>query len=87
MRKQPHYHVLENRGRILATVAIWKCKDRNLISPCFFNIKGGNLKKTGDWMTPIMQDLFEDDKPLYLLDHYGNEFEVDKDASVATFFL
>lgn len=87
MRTKPNYHVLEIRGRVLATVAIWKEKDRNVVMPRFFNIKGGNLKRSGDWLTPIMQELVEDEKPLYLLDHYGYEFEVDKQASVATFFL
>ena len=98
----PHFHILQldlgdpsrplkdvkvSDGVVIAIVFIWEYSGRNVILPYCFNTDATLAKKIGKWMDLIQEDLLQNQKPLYIRDHYGHELEVDKEATVQSFYF
>lgn len=81
-----HLHILQSNGNLLAMVAVGDFSKRNVFKPIFFNHRKKFAKTIGAWLSPIMADLFTDSRPLFVLDGFGAEFEVDKAATDQLFF-
>lgn len=85
--KKPHLHVLQSESEIVAVVMVWAYAKRNVVFPIFFLVEEDWPPIIGEWICPIMEDLFDDDRPLYLRSKSGHEHLVDKDESQKNFLF
>jgi hypothetical protein len=84
---KPHFHVLQSDNQVVAMVMTWAYAGRNVVLPMFFMVEGDYPAAIGEWIRPIMEDLFDDYRPLYLRDKHGHEFRIDKSESELSFFF